>query len=122
LILSRVVILLAIADQHVRATYAYALSAAGFDVVMPDATRAHFSTQRPDIVVIDLMAACDDADPRALTSLYELRGHVPIVALASDLGSASCDRARHAGCAAVCLATCPANVLAAGLRAVIERT
>jgi DNA-binding NarL/FixJ family response regulator len=46
---------------------------------------------------------------------------VPIVAVAAEVGAATRDRARREGCAAVCLNTCPPDVLASGLRAVLER-
>ena len=47
---------------------------------------------------------------------------VPIVAVAAEVGAATRDRARREGCAAVCLNTCPPDVLASGLRAVLDHT
>ena len=121
----RPVILLAIGDQDIRATYAYGLSATGFDVMTPDSRSAGQGTraeQRPDIVVIDLPADCHDEGPPAQTLARNFKtDDIPIVAIAPDFGTASCHRARQAGYAAVCLTTCPAEVLASGLRAVLER-
>lgn len=118
----RPVVLLAIRDQAVRAAHAYVLSAVGFDVVLPDATGAAFSTLNPDIVLIDLMDLHEDADRRAKNFVRDVPGDVPIVALAPEVGRSSCEHARRAGCAAVCLERCSAEVLAAGLREVIQRS
>jgi len=118
----RRIVLLALSDQLVRAAYAYVLSAAGFDVVMPDASDAVFSTLRPDIVLVDLRDLGDDANQNAQSVIRDRLGDVPIVALVSDLGRLSCELARGIGCAAVCLATCPGEVLAAGLRVVLDRS
>ncbi len=117
----RPLVFLAIADQHVRAAYAYVLSAAGFDVVIPNATAVPFSTPRPDIVLIDLRDRGDDANHNAESFVPDWLGEVPTVAIVHDVGRSSCELARRLGCAAVCLATCSAEVLAAGLRAVLER-
>jgi DNA-binding NarL/FixJ family response regulator len=118
----RPVVLLAIPDQQVRAGHAYVLSAAGFDVAIPDAIGAAFSTRRPDIVLIDLTDLEHDAYQRATNFVRDLSDEAPIVALVLEVGRWSCERARRAGCAAVCLSTCSAEVLAAGLRAVLERS
>jgi DNA-binding NarL/FixJ family response regulator len=115
----RPVVLLAIVDQHVRATRAYVLAAAGFEVMIPDAIGAAFSTRRPDIVLIDLGDPGEDADQSAKNFIRDLRGDVPVVGLVPNVENSSCDRARRVGCTAVCLSTCPANVLASGLRAVL---
>jgi DNA-binding NarL/FixJ family response regulator len=118
----RPIVLLAIADQQVRAAHAYVLSAAGFDVAIPDVTGAAFSTSRPDIVLIDLTDRRDDARRSAQSFVRDLPGDVPIVALVPEVGRWSCEFARRVGCVAVCLSTCSAEVLAAGLRAVLERS
>jgi AmiR/NasT family two-component response regulator len=97
------------------------LSAAGFDVAIPDAIGAAFSTRRPDIVLIDLTDLEHDAYQRATNFVRDLSDEAPIVALVLEVGRWSCERARRAGCAAVCLATCSAEILSAGLRAVLER-
>jgi DNA-binding response OmpR family regulator len=118
----RPVVLLAIRDQPARAAHAYLLSAVGFDVVIPDATGAAFSRLNPDIVLVDLMELHEDADRSTKNFIRDLPGDVPIVALAPEVGHSSCEYARRAGCAAVCLATCSAEILSAGLRAVLERS
>jgi DNA-binding response OmpR family regulator len=115
------VVLLAVHDQPARAAHAYVLSAAGFDVVIADDTGAAFSTLHPDIVLIDLVNL-DDVYQGAKNFIRDLSRDVPIVALVSEVGRSSCERARRAGCAAVCLATCSAEILSAGLRAVLERS
>jgi DNA-binding response OmpR family regulator len=118
----RPVVLLAIPDQQVRAGHAYVLSAAGFDVAIPDAIGAAFSTRRPDIVLIDLTDLREGVYQSAQSFIRDWRGDVPIVALVPEVERSSCELARRAGCAAVCLVTCAAEVLAAGLRAVLERS
>ena len=117
----RPIVLLAVTDQHVRATHAYMLSAAGFDVAMPAASGAAFRL-RPDIVLIDLTDLRDDAHRSPRSSIRDLLGEVPIVAIVPDVERSSCELASRLGCAAVCLASCSAEVLAAGLRAVLERS
>jgi DNA-binding response OmpR family regulator len=116
----RPVVLLAIVDQHVRATHAYVLSAAGFEVVIPDAIGAAFFTRRPDVVLIDLTDPGEDADQSAKNFIRDLRGDDPIVGLVPNVERSSCERARRVGCTVVCVSTCPANVLAASLRAVLR--
>jgi DNA-binding NarL/FixJ family response regulator len=118
----RPIVLLAVTDQQLRAAHAYALCAAGFEVVIPDATGAAFSTLRPDIVLIDLTDLHNGVYHNAQSFIWDLLGEVPIVALVPEVGRSSCELARRAGCAAVCLVTCSAEVLAAGLRAVLERS
>ena len=115
------IVLLLITDAQLRATHAYLLCAAGFDVVTPDATGAAF-TLRPDIALIDLTDLRDDNHRSSQSFIRDLPGEVPIVALVPDVGRSSCGLASRLGCAAVCVATCSAEVLAAGLRAVLERS
>jgi DNA-binding NarL/FixJ family response regulator len=98
------------------------LSAVGFDVVIPDATGAAFSRLNPDIVLVDLLELHQHADRSATNFIRDLPGDVPIVALAPEVGRSSREYARRAGCAAVCLTTCSAEILSAGLRAVLERS
>ena len=118
----RPVVLLAIRDQPARAAHAYMLSAVGFDVVIPDVTGVAFSRLNPDIVLVDLLEFHEDADRSTKNFISDLPGEVPIVALAPEVGRSSCEYARRAGCAAVCLTTCSAEILSAGLRAVLERS
>jgi NAD(P)-dependent dehydrogenase (short-subunit alcohol dehydrogenase family) len=104
-------VMLAIADADARATYAYELAAAGFDVTVT-APAAHPDRKRPDVILAALSAQLkrqSDADG------------IPVVGVAADISPATLDLARRRGCAAICLNTCPAGELAAGLRAVIER-
>lgn len=119
---TRPIVFVAISDRCARATHAYVLSAAGFDVVMPAATGETLSARPPDIVLIDLADLRDDSHRRPQSSIRDLLGKVPIVALVPDVGRSSCELASRLGCAAVCVATCSAEVLAAGLRAVLERS
>jgi CheY-like chemotaxis protein len=121
----RPLVVLAVDDEETRAAYAYGLAATGFDVTTEgNATAWHWraSGARPSIIVADVSSQQRDAwipvqrfkrDPRMCD--------VPIVAVAAEVGTATRDRALREGCAAVCLTTCPPDVLASGLRAVLER-
>ncbi len=46
---------------------------------------------------------------------------IPLIAVAADAEVATCQRARRERCAAVCLNTCPVDVIASGVRAVFDR-
>lgn len=121
----RPLVALAFDDEEMRAAYAYGLAAAGFDVTTADeatAWHSRVSSARPSIIVADVSGQKRDGwipvqrfkrDPRL--------SDVPIVAVAAEVGAATRDRAQREGCAAVCLNTCPPDVLASGLRAVLER-
>jgi CheY-like chemotaxis protein len=118
----RPLVVIAIDDEELRAEYAYTLSASGFDVTTTLMWRASFCQKRPDIIVVDV--ANEDGD--GWTFVQDLKRDrstrdISIVALAPDAGAATCDRARREHCAALCARTCPAGVLASGLRAVLER-
>jgi len=119
----RPLVLLALPNDSTRAMYAYGLSANGFEVMMAggaSTTRTRGTALQPDVIVVDL--STDGAGGVAGIPGRDLdTDDIPIVALIPDLGTASCDRARRAGCAAVCRTTCPVDVLASGLRAVLER-
>jgi DNA-binding response OmpR family regulator len=119
----RPLVLLALHNDATCAMHAFGLSANGFDVMTAgraSTTRARGSAPQPHIIIVDLPTASDAGFPRILGRDFDT-DDIPIVALISNLGTESCDRARQAGCAAVCLTTCPADVLASGLRAVLER-
>jgi DNA-binding NarL/FixJ family response regulator len=118
----RPLVLLAVHNDATRAMHAYGLCANGFAVTTAGAStaRTQESSQQPDVIVVDLPTGGDGGLARFLGRDLPTDG-IPIVALIPSLGTASCDRARQAGCAAVCLTTCPADVLASGLRAVLER-
>jgi CheY-like chemotaxis protein len=84
--------------------------------------RASFCERRPDVIVVDV--ANENGD--GWTFVQDLKRDrstrdISIVALARDAGTATCERARREHCAALCARTCPADVLASGLRAVLER-
>lgn len=120
----RPVVLLAIDDPTLRATWAYGLSATGFDVATIDSARSSYPAGvQPDIV---LMALPEDPQSietvaHALACEFSI-GAIPVVALAADMRTPALARARLAGCAAVCLATCEPDTLASGLYAVLERS
>jgi DNA-binding NarL/FixJ family response regulator len=119
----RPLVLLALHNDATRAMYAYGLSANGFDVITTggvSTTPTHESASQPDVIVVDLPTGGDAGFARLLGRGVDT-DDVPIVALIPNIGTASCDRARQAGCAAVCLTTCTADVLASGLREVLER-
>jgi CheY-like chemotaxis protein len=118
----RPLVVLAVDNEETWAAYAYGLSATGFDVTTAGDATAWHSRVRPSVIVADVSGQQRDGwipvqrfrrDPRMCD--------VPIVAVAAEVGAATRDRARREGCAAVCLNTCPPDVLASGLRAVLER-
>jgi len=121
----RPLVVLAVDDEETRAAYAYGLSGTGFDVTTDgDATtwRSRVSGGQPSIIVADVANEGRD-DWKRVERLRRdpIMRDVPIVAVAAEVGAATRDRARREGCAAVCLNTCPPDVLASGLRAVLER-
>ena len=105
--------------------YAYGLAATGFDVTSSDeatAWHSRASGARPSIIVADVSGQqCDGWTSVQRFKLDPRMSDVPIVAVAAEVGAATRDRALREGCAAVCLNTCPPDVLASGLRAVLER-
>jgi protein tyrosine phosphatase (PTP) superfamily phosphohydrolase (DUF442 family) len=106
----RPIVLLSLHDDHIRARFAYQLAALGFDVVT-HATPDLRGACRPDVIVAELTSGIDSADDR-------LRA-IPVVAVADDVSDMTRTIARNRGCAAVCLATCSAATLAAGIHAVL---
>ena len=119
----RPLVLLAIDDPTLRASHAYGLSATGFDVATVDVLRRDQPAPRPDIVLIALEDDGNEIETVIETLARSVNARdTPIVAMVPDVGSATRARARGAGCAAVCVRDCTLGVLAAGLRAVLERT
>ena len=121
----RPLVVLAVDDEETRAAYAYGLAATGFDVTTAGDTATWPSrvAGRPSIIVAGVSEEGRDGwmpvqrfkrDPGTCD--------VPIVAVAAEVGAATRERARREGCAAVCLNTCPPDVLASGLRAVLDHT
>ncbi len=113
----RPVVLLTLHDDDVRARFAYQLAALGFDVVThvtPDLRDAC----RPDVVVAELAAAPSDFAPGIGAGDERFRG-IPVIAVADDVSDMTRTIAQRRGCAAVCLATCSAAALAAGIHAVL---
>ena len=121
---TRPLVLLAIDDDELRATFAYELVAFGFDVAMARivATDDASAGRHPDIIVMALSIASGTTRGAAGSSWSDprLRG-VPVVALAANATGATRDLARRLGCAAVCLTTCSGDALARGLRTVLDR-
>jgi len=103
-------VLLAIADDEVRARFAYQLAAFGFNVVTDVATDV-VRDRRPDVVVADLT--------RNVSDEQRLAG-IPVVAVVDDVGDTTRTLARHGGADAACLSTCTGAALAAGLRALLR--
>ena len=121
---ARPVVVLAIDDDRALAVCALAVTIAGFDVMAADrATTVHADRwePRPDIVVADVSPGSRHGWTfvRALKR-DERTSDIPVVAMAVDLGAATRERARREGCAAVCPKTCPAEIVAAGIRAVLN--
>jgi len=113
----RPIVLLALHDDDVRARFAYQLAALGFDVVM-DMTSARRDACRPDVIVAELAAAPSGFATGIGSEDGRLRA-IPVVAVAEDVSDVTRAIARRRGCAAVCLATCSAAALAAGIHAVL---
>ena len=121
---TRPVVVLAIDDEDRRATYAYAISAAGFDVMTSDrgaTVLADRFAPRPDIVVADVSAG----SRHGWTFVQGLKrdgrtAKIPVIAIAADVGAGTRARARRERCAAVCPKTCPADIVAAGIRQVLK--
>jgi len=122
---TRPVVALAIDDEDTRAMYAYAIVAAGFDVMTDDRALTVDDSRfaaRPDILVADVSPGSSHGW-RFVQKLKRERGtsDIPVIVVAADAGAATCERARREGCAAVCPKNCPANVLASGIQAVLSR-
>jgi DNA-binding NarL/FixJ family response regulator len=115
----RPIVLLALPDDDVRARFAYQLTALGFDVVTY-ATADLRDTCRPDVIVAKLAAAQSaDAPSTGIASGDQRLRAIPVVAVADDVSDTTRNIARRHGCAAVCLASCSAAALAAGIHAVL---
>jgi CheY-like chemotaxis protein len=121
----RPLVVLAIDDEERRATYAFALSATGFDVAAADDLDRWPAPRHDGRAVIGVVDVSPDSR-FGWTLVQKLRRDrgtrdVPVVAIAPDAGAAIQARARHERCAAVCVNTCPAPTLAFGLRAVLDQ-
>jgi len=115
----RPVILLRLQDDDVRARFAYQLTALGFDVVTQVAAGVR-NPCRPDLIVAELTAALPAGAPSTgLAAGGEHLRTVPVIGVADDVSDATRTLARRHGCAAVCLATCSAAALGAGIHAVL---
>jgi DNA-binding NarL/FixJ family response regulator len=119
-------IVLAIGDDERRARFAYALCAAGFHVIgaydpltwrtsAPHATPAAMVMEVEDSSTTGWYAVQTAHTPDTMRD-------IPLVVLVGDTGALTRARARREGCAAVCLNTCPPDVLVHGLRAVLQQT
>jgi len=121
----RPLVVLAVDDEETRAAYAYGLAATGFDVTTAgDTTTWRLrAAGRPSIIVAGVSEEGRDGwMPVQRFKRDPGTRDVPIVAVAAQVGAATRDRARREGCAAVCLNTCTPDVLASGLRAVLDHT
>jgi CheY-like chemotaxis protein len=115
----RPIVLLALKDDDVRARFAYQLTALGFDVVT-QGTAGLEGACRPDVIVAELTASrAGGAPSTGLASADARLRAIPVVAVADDVSDTTRNIARRRGCAAVCLATCSASALAAGIHAVL---
>jgi CheY-like chemotaxis protein len=120
---ARPLVLVASADDERLAMYSYALSGSGFDVTIANdgkRARALALFARPDVILVDVTARGDD-DWSLVQVVKNSPGiqDVPVVAVTCDAAPPVQERARHEGCAAVCVRSCPTAMLAAGLLAVI---
>ena len=122
---ARPLVLIVDDDEDTRAMYAFALSASGFDVAVADSTVDPFNRiteMLPDIILAALESRGGDEwallgvlkhDPRTV--------EIPVVVLTSRSAKIVRERAEREGCAALCVKPCLPDVLAVGLRAVLER-
>ena len=118
-------IVLAIDDDEVRATYALAILAVGFEVTTADQAidvQQSRPALRADIIVVDVSPASRHGWP----FVQRLKRHrrtfdIPVIAVAANVGAATCERATQEGCVAVCVLGCAADVMTAGIRAVLDR-
>ena len=115
-------VLLVMDDDELRATFAYELTASGFDVAVAETAAApRRSTDNPPDLIITTLSTELGAGRAAAATPAEapwMRA-VPVVGVVKDGSTATRDLARRLGCAAVCLTTCTGDVLASGLRAVL---
>jgi len=118
----RPLVVLAIEDEAVRAACAYALAAAEFDVTTIDAPTAWPGDASRVVVVADVSAE-SESGWRLVAELKrrDAACGIPIVVLAADTGPKTRARARRERCAAIVAKTCPPNLLASGIRAVLAR-
>lgn len=106
--------------------YAFTLTAMGFDVmVAADSTVVHkrVSAAHPDIIVVKSSLSTDDS----WALLRDLKSHpdtcaVPIVVVTEWPSPSVRERARREGCAALCVKPLKPDALAAGLRALLDRS
>jgi|SRR5579862_8057767 len=117
-------VMLALEDTALRARLAYELTAFGFNVALTDIEerRPLSDDDTPDVIIVHLSARPGSGyeSGRPFRDAARFRG-VPVVAVAADVDGATRDLARRLGCAAVCLSTCSGDVLARGVRAVLDR-
>ena len=118
-------VLLAMDDDELCATFAYALIASGFDVAVTSiaASDGASASRPPDIIVatLPIPSGANGGAAGIWWSDTRLPG-TPVVAIAADVSAATRDTARRLGCVAVCLSTCSGSTLATGLRAVLDLT
>lgn len=121
----RPLVLIAEDDENTRAMYAFALSANGFDVAIANDRknlRARATELLPDIIVAEL----DGRAGQDWTLVHDLTHDprtvsIPVVLLTRLAVPMVRERAEREGCAALCVKPCTPDVLAVGLRAVLER-
>ena len=114
--------MLVVDDDDVRARFAYELAVSGFDVDVRDASDLRHSTYRPDVIIAAFSAARPGGGlPPGIANDPRLRG-IPVVAITDDSGQITRELARQQGFVAVCLTWCSGAALAAGIRAVLDRS
>jgi len=114
--------LLVVADDDVRARFAYQLTVSGFDVDVRDTADLRHTPHRPDVIVAAFSSARPGGGlPSGIADDLRLRG-IPVVAITEDSGQITRELARQKGFAAVCLTSCSGTALAAGIRAVLDRS
>ena len=80
------------------------------------------SEAHPAVVVADVAQGSGNGWMVLRDLRRDPRTHdIPVVAVTADAAPSVRARAQREGCAALCLKSCPADALAYGLRAVLER-
>lgn len=115
---------LAVDDTPLRAAYAYAPTANGFEVRViddPAAAPAGTPPKYPDVLVVDVSADSG----YGWTFVQGFKSHdravdIPAIAIVANADERTRAHARRQRCAAVCARTCPPSLLSSGIRAVLD--
>jgi DNA-binding response OmpR family regulator len=115
---------LAVDDTPLRAAYAYALTANGFDVRLidePAAPPIDTPPTHPDVLVVDVSADSGYGWTFVQSFKSDCRAaDIPVIVIVANTDERTRAHARSQRCAAVCARTCPPALLSSGIRAVLD--